>query len=193
LSLIIPDEAVKFIRFQRSRYIERKVPDPEEVKRRYAAHVAEDYAGMEKYLPEKVEKILEIGCGVAAIQVFLKKRYPDAKLELLDADTVTAEGGAGYHHDKQELYNSRAVTERLLEANGVKVDKWHEVGTKELLEADLILSMASFGYHYPRSTYRIKGFAILDFRRGVEKMPEVGKIIFNGPKYDRIAFLANDA
>jgi hypothetical protein len=24
-------------------------------------------------------------------------------------------------------------------------------------------------------------------------MPEVGKIIFNGPKYDRIAFLANDA
>jgi hypothetical protein len=168
VQLIIPDEAVKYIRFQRSRYIEKKVPDPEEVKRRYAAHVAEDYAGMEPHLPAKVEKILEIGCGVAALQAFLKQKYPDAKLELLDADTVTDEGG-------------------------VTVSKWHDVGTKDLLEADLIISMASFCYHYPRSAYRIKGFAILDFRRGPEKLPPGGKIIFKGPKYDRCAFMANDA
>jgi hypothetical protein len=193
VQLIIPDEAVKYIRFQRSRYIEKKVPDPEEVKRRYAAHVAEDYAGMEPHLPAKVEKILEIGCGVAALQAFLKQKYPDAKLELLDADTVTDEGGAGYHPEKRELYNSRAVTEGLLAANGVTVSKWHDVGTKELLEADLIISMASFAYHYPRSAYRIKGFAILDFRRGPEKLPPDGKIIFKGPKYDRCAFMANDA
>jgi len=150
--LIIPDEAVKFIRLQRSRYVERKVPDPAEVKRRYAAHVAEDYAGMAPHLPEKVEKIIEIGCGVAAIQVFLKTRYPEAKVELLDADTITAEGGAGYHADKIALYNSRAVTELLLAANGVKVDRWHNVGTKDLLEADLIVSLAAMGYHFPLST-----------------------------------------
>jgi hypothetical protein len=189
VQLIIPDEAVKYIRFQRSRYIEKKVPDPEEVKRRYAAHVAEDYAGMEPHLPAKVEKILEIGCGVAAIQAFLKQKYPDAKLELLDADTVTDEGGAGYHPEKRELYNSRAVTEGLLAANGVTVSKWHDVGTKELLEADLIISMASWGYHYPLSTYRAKGFAIVDLRRGPEKAQ--GKIIFKGPKYDRCAFQMN--
>ena len=184
--LIIPDAAVQYIRFQRSRYNRSRVPDPKEVKRRYAAHVAEDYATMKDHLPEKVEKIIEVGCGVAALQVFLKHHYPESRLELLDADVITAEGGAGYHRDKRELYNSRSITEALLGANGVKIDRWHDVGTKELLEADLIISMASWGYHYPLSSYRAKGFAIIDLRRGPEKTR--GKIIFAGPKYDRCAF-----
>jgi hypothetical protein len=175
---------------QRSRYVERKVPDPEEVKRRYAAHVAEDFAGIAQHLPEKVESILEVGCGVGALQVFMKARYPQARLELLDADTVTAEGGSGYS-TRTEVYNSREHTEMLLGANGIKVDRWHEVGTKELLESDLIVSLASLGYHYPFSTYRLKGFCIIDLRRGQERTR--GKIIFSGPKYDRCAFQMDGA
>lgn len=183
--LIVPDDCVRFIRLQRSRYIERKVPDPKEVKRRYATHVAEDFAGMAPHLPEKVNKIIEVGCGMAAIQVFLKLRYPGARLELLDADEISTEGGAGYS-TKKEVYNSRRHTEMLLAANGVSVDRWHDIGTKDLLEADLILSMASLGYHYPLSTYRLRGLCIVDLRRGPEKAR--GKIIFQGPKYDRCVF-----
>ena len=183
--LHIPDACVPFIRMQRSRYIERKVPDPEEVKRRYAAHVAEDFAGMAPHLPEKVGTILEIGCGVAAIQVFFKERYPEARLELLDGDSVSNAGGAGYS-TKPDVYNSRAHTEMLLAANNVTVSRWHDIGTTGLLEADLILSMASLGYHYPLSTYRLKGLCIVDLRRGPEKAR--GKIIFQGPKYDRCLF-----
>lgn len=185
--LVIPDECVPFIRYQRSRYVERKVPDPAEVKRRYAAHVAEDFAGMEPHLPpvDRVRTILEVGCGMAALQVFMKQRYPDARLELLDGDTVTKEGGGGYDN-KPDVYNSRKHTELLLGANGVAVARWHELNTKELLEADLIISMASWGYHYPLSTYRAKGFAIIDLRRGPE--PRRGKVVFEGPKYDRCAF-----
>ncbi len=184
--LVIPDACVPFIRLQRSRYVERKCPDPEEVKRRYAAHVAEDFAGMEPHLPERVSRILEIGCGVAALQVFLARRYPDATLELLDADEITTQGGAGYS-EKSELYNSHARTEELLAANNVAVTYWHKVGTKDLLEADLVISMASWGYHYPLSTYRVRTpLAIVDLRRGPEKAR--GKVIFAGPKYDRCAF-----
>ena len=190
LDLVIPDACIPFVRWQRSRFIVAKVPDPEEVKRRYAASVAEDFVGMEPYLPAHVDSILEIGCGMAALQVHMKRKYPGARLELLDGDTVTREGGEGYS-DKPDVYNSRAHTEMLLEANGVKVDRWHDIGTKELLEADLIISMASFCYHFPRSTYRIKGFAILDFRLGKGKNP-LGKVIFVGPKYDRVAFVADD-
>jgi len=180
--LIIPDACGPYIRWQRSRYNERKVPDPEEVKRRYAAHIAEDFAGMEPHLPERVDSILEIGCGMAALEVFMKRRYPDARLELLDGDTVSREGGAGYS-DKPDVYNSRVLTEMLLGANGVTVDRWHDIGTRDLLEADLIISMASLGYHYALSTYRLKGLVICDLRRGPE--PTRGKIIFAGPKYDR--------
>jgi hypothetical protein len=182
VDLVIPDACVPYIRMQRSRYIERKCPDPEEVKRRYAAHVAEDFAGMEPHLPATVNSILEIGCGMAALQVFMKSRYPDARLELLDGDKVTREGGGGYD-DKPDVYNSRAHTEMLLAANGVKVDRWHDLNTKDLLEADLIISMASWGYHYPLATYRTRGLHIVDLRRGPEK--QRGKVIFTGPKYDR--------
>lgn len=187
--IVIPDECVPFIRFQRSRYNERKVPDPEEVKRRYAAHVAEDFAGMEPHLPEHVDSILEIGCGMGLIEVFMKHRYPDARLELLDGDKVTAPGGGGYS-DKPDIYNSRAHTEMLLAANGVKVDRWHDIGTKELLQADLIISMASLGYHYPLNTYRLRGFCIVDLRRGSEAAR--GTVAFEGPKYSRCVFSMED-
>lgn len=180
--LIIPDECVPYIRMQRSRYAEAKVPDPREVKRRYAAHVAEDFAGMEPHLPARVGSILEIGCGMAALEVFMKHRYPEARLELLDGDSVSREGGAGYSNNP-DVYNSRALTELLLSANGVRVDRWHDIGTTEQLEADLIISMASWGYHYPLATYRTRGNHIVDLRRGAER-PR-GKVIFAGPKYDR--------
>lgn len=189
--MIIPDECVPYIRMQRSRFIKSKVPDDSDVKRLYAEWVARDFADMIPHLPERVDSILEIGCGMAALEVFMKHRYPNARLELLDGNFVSREGGAGYS-DNPDVYNDRALTELLLGANGVTVDRWHDIGTKELLQADLIISMASFAYHYPRSTYRIKGFTILDFRRGVEKNPP-GEVIFVGPKYDRRAFVANDA
>lgn len=188
--LIIPDDCVRFIRMQRSRYIERKVPDPQEVKRRYAAHVAEDFAGMAPHLPEHVGAILEIGCGVGALAVHMKHHYPDARLELLDGDTVTREGGAGYSANS-DVYNSRAITELMLSANGCKVDRWLDIGTRELLEADLIVSLASLGFHYPLSTYRLKGLCIVDLRRGAEKRR--GKVIFEGIKHDRCLFQMADA
>ena len=185
VEVVIPDECVPYIRYQRSRYAEAKVPDPEEVKRRYAAHVAEDFAGMEPHLPENVSSILEIGCGMALLEVHMKRRYPDARLDLLDADTITRDGGAGYSNTPDQ-YTSRALTEMLLAANGVKVDRWHDIGTKALLEADLIISMASWGYHYPLSTYKTRGLHIVDLRRKSE--PRRGKVIFEGPKYDRCLF-----
>jgi hypothetical protein len=186
--VIIPDECVRYIRMQRSRYIERKVPDPEEVKKRYQAHVEEDFKGMEPHLPEKVGKILEIGCGMAGLQVFLKQKYPDAVLELLDGDKETNFGGAGYS-EKPDVYNSRKHAEMLLNANGVTVSRWHDLYTQEVLGADLIISMASLGYHYPLSTYKLNGLCIVDLRDGAEKVR--GKVIFKGPKYSRCLFEMN--
>lgn len=183
--IIIPAECVPFIRYQRSRYSESKVPDVEEVKRRYSAHVLEDFENMKPHLPANVTSILEVGCGVGTLQVFLQRHFPNATVQLLDGDTISREGGAGYA-PKSDVYNSRKITEAMLAANGAKVDRWHDIGTKELLEADLIVSLASWGYHYPLTTYRARGFAIVDLRRGPE--PSRGKKIFNGPKYDRCAF-----
>lgn len=191
--LIIPDACVPFIRWQRSRFIKSKVPGDAEVKRRYAEWVAQDFAGMEPYLPARVDSILEIGCGMAAIEVYLKHKYPDARLSLLDGTGANivekgapAETGKGGWQDTLKPYNSRTHTELLLGANGVTVDRWIDIGTKEHLTADLVVSMASWGYHYPLSTYSTAGLHIVDLRRGREKSR--GEVIFVGPKYDRCLF-----
>jgi len=200
--LIVPDECVKFIRWQRTRFIQHRVPEPEDVKRGYLKWVAEDFAGMEPVLPAHVDTILEIGCGMAAIEVHLKRKYPNAKLWLLDGtganivkfDDTDSDVGKGGWNENLQPYNSREHTEMLLEANGVKVDRWIDIGTKEHLKADLILSMASWGYHYPFSTYSVEGFVICDLRRGREDariqrvMANGGKNIFKGPKYERCAW-----
>lgn len=191
--MIIPDECVPYIRWQRSRLSAAKVPDDVEVKRRYVLWTLQDFTDMEPYLPANVSSIVEIGCGMAGIQVYLKRKYPDAVLSLLDGNTVTNQGGAGYGV-AADVYNSRECTEKLLEANGVRVDRWIDIGTTEHLKADLILSMASWGYHYPFNTYKVSGFVVVDLRRKVEaKMIDSalragGSICYHGVKYERCAF-----
>lgn len=191
--LIIPDECVPFIRMQRSRYSAAKVPDPAQVKAKYAAWVGEDFIGMAPYLPNSVhvKTILEIGCGMAALQVFLKWRYPDAQLHLLDGDGTDVVGG---YFPTSKPYNSRKLTEKLLAANGVTVTQWHDINTKEHLKFDLIVSMASWGYHYPFATYDVEGKVICDLRRTNERAliakiwAAGGQHILKGPKYERCAF-----
>jgi hypothetical protein len=187
MELVVPETCLPFIRMQRSRYNAEKVPDGAEVMRRYTAHVLEDFAGMAPHLPEKVGSILEIGCGIGALAALLKKRYPEARLELLDADEVNSPTGGSGYSKKRELYNSRAETEALLAANGATVSRWHDIGATDLLEADLVVSLASWGYHYPLATYRVRSANVIaDLRRSVEA--QRGVVIFKGPKYDRCLF-----
>lgn len=199
--LIIPDSCVKYIRWQHSRFMAAKVPDPQEAKRLYGELIYQYFLGMEPYFPKKVESIIEIGCGMATIEVFIKRKYPDAHLSLLDGtgENIVKNGtpeevGKGGWNDTLEPYNSREHTEMLLNANGVTVDRWIDIGTKEHLKADLILSMASWGFHYSFDTYDPEGFVICDLRRGQESKrinaikAAGGKLVFEGPKYDRMAW-----
>ena len=150
----------------------------------YASSVAEDFRQIEPFLPSEVSSILDIGCGLAGIDVYLKRKYPNARLELLDGGG-TADMQPRYDYDGNKPYCSRAATELLLEANGVKVDRWHDVGTQDL-RADLVISLLSWGFHFPLSAYRVSGFCIADIRRGREKVD--GQVIYRAEKYDRTAF-----
>lgn len=172
--LNIPSECLKWIQLHRTH-----LKNPYE----YGADVEKDFKQIEKYLPEKVDSILDIGCGMAGIDVFLKRKYPEAKLTLLDSDGET--WGAGWNN-KMVPFTNRSCAESLLFANGVQVDEWKDVGTFELLEADLIISLLSWGFHYPLNTYNVEGLCIVDLRRGREE-PR-GDIIATTDKYNRCRF-----
>lgn len=133
----------------------------------YVRDVQKDLTLLSPHLPEKPRRIIDIGCGLAAIDVLLKRRYPDAELWLLDGDGDDPRCG---WNDTLTAFNQRKATERLLSANGVQHDRWLDIGTTETLEADLVISLASWGYHYPLSTYTVKSPCIIaDLRRPQEK------------------------
>lgn len=121
----------------------------------YSQLIDYDLAIMRPHLPHRVERILDIGSGLAAIDVRLHWIYPDAHIYLLDQTGLNVEYGI---ETEQVFYNSQAVALRLLRDNGVLLDRVH------LLEAtpdyeidvggvDLALSLFSWGWHYPLGTY----------------------------------------
>lgn len=169
--LVVPEVCVEWIKKQR--------PQGD-----YQKEIVEDFAAIEPHLPAEVGSILDIGCGMAGIDVFLKRKYPKAKLWLLDGDSDS-------HHKygfkrKSVPYNSPAATAALLKANGVGFDRWIDAGTKEKLEADLIVSLLSWGFHYPLDTYQVSGLCIADLRNEYEE-PR-GTVITEAPKYKRCIF-----
>jgi hypothetical protein len=123
---------------------------------------------------------------MAGIDVLLKRKYPNAQLTLLDGNGDAFSAG---WNPKMRGFNSRDATEQLLAANGIlpyDVHGWYNVGTTKHLRADLVISLASWGYHYPLSTYMVSGYCIADLRKATE--PKRGRIIREYPKRVRCAW-----
>jgi len=121
----------------------------------YSQLIDYDLALMRPYLPQVAGRILDIGSGLAAIDVRLHQIYPDAHFYLLDRTALKVEYGI---KTEQVFYNSQEVALELLGANGVPLAQIH------LLEAtpdyrigvggvDLALSLFSWGWHYPLGAY----------------------------------------
>lgn len=149
----------------------------------YVESLIEDYQMIFPFLPRRVDRILDIGCGMAGIGVLLSRHYPGASLWLLDGDGVETRAG---WNASLEAFSSRADAEELLTANGVKVGHWVDVNTKEKLTADLVISLASWGFHYPIKTYAVTGYCIADLRK--KREPIRGQVIAEFPKRFRCAW-----
>jgi len=114
-----------------------------------------DLALLRPHLPRKAGRILDIGSGLAAIDIGLHQLYPAAHFYLLDRTELNVEYGI---ETEQAFYNSQAMAQELLRTNGVPLGQIH------LLEAtpdykigvngvDLAISLFSWGWHYPLGAY----------------------------------------
>jgi hypothetical protein len=116
--------------------------------------------------------VLDIGCGLGGPTALIAKHCGGA-VHLLDGDGWGIRK-VGYGPSMQP-YNYRLETEKLLMANGVESFCWHDVGSTELPKVDNVVSLISWGWHYPVSTYvdavadslQSGGRLILDLRPGM--------------------------
>lgn len=116
-----------------------------------------------------VESILDIGCGVGISTCSLAKKF-QASIAVIDGTgDASVQSGRGTNGP----WNDMAVTKAMLEENGVEAVIYN-IGDEIRGKFDLITSYASWGWHYPISTYDYRkllnpgGFISIDIRRGFE-------------------------
>jgi hypothetical protein len=152
------------------------------VRYEFAELMEEEYQSIRTQLPVGPTRVLDIGCGLAAIDALLFMHYgrrSDLQFFLLDRSEWTRPPRYGFS-TRAEFYTSLEVATELLRANGVGLASVHQVEVAEtapcsLPAADLIISLASWGFHYPVSTYlepvwnamEDGGTLILDIRAGL--------------------------
>lgn len=115
----------------------------------YAASCAFDFEAMRPFLLEG--DVLDIGCGLGGTSVLIAK-HCRGRLYLLDGD-VMEDGRRTDFGPTMEPYNLRAATEKMLAANGITDYQWWPVGATELPRVRNVVSLISWGWHYPVSTY----------------------------------------
>ena len=229
----IPDNAIKYILYQRTAYlvfqktylykktkkfhpyylykltvdIESRIRK-KTIKQLFMNDMLKEYESIKSFIPKRCNRILDVGCGVAGIDVLLFRHYDsvtDLEFYLLDKTVISNKVFYNYHK-QSAFYNSLDIARKTLNINGTAQQNIHtlEVSSDYQIEiskpVDLVISLISWGFHYPVSTYiaqvyqllRKSGHLILDIRRGLGGEKELRPyfqeyhIIQKTPKYNRI-------
>ena len=153
----------------------------------YSRMIHDDFEMIRPHLPARIEHMLDIGCGIAGLDVVLYQHYrsnPGVKITLLDHIDSYTVPRYGFPR-RTEYYNALDVSTAVLRCNNVPTSSFQtlDAAADEFPEGplDLVLSIASWGFHYPVSTYSEQvhralapgGRAILDVRRGHGQLEEL--------------------
>lgn len=230
----IPDSAVKYILFQRTIYlksppivqhlcrilekalpvslyqnlvtIEGKVRN-KKIKRLYELDIQHEYNSFRHRLPESCSCVLDIGCGVAGVDVLIQRHYGKKDIRFYLLDKTRTDRRIHYGFEKLgSFYNSLLVAREVLCLNGISADNIVLLEVNEayeitiINEIDLIVSLLSWGYHYPVAVYldsvysliSNRGCVILDIRKNSDGLQRLKdrfhdvEVIQESTKYTRV-------
>ena len=109
------------------------------------------------YLPETVKNIMDIGCGLGIINIYLNKifdNYPN--FFLLDKNRIDKKIKYGFSLN-YESYNDLNETKNILLENKINLNQINTFDVEKVLNIDenidLVISLKSMGYHYPFESY----------------------------------------
>jgi len=135
--IILPEGAEKFTKIHRT-------------EADYQESLHSDFENMLPYLPENVETVLDIGCGLGGIDVLLQRHYPGASFILMDG-TGDAPRKVGYGTE-MEPFNDMALTMKTMYLNGVQAVE-SPINPNAEIQCDLVISLLSWCWHYPADVY----------------------------------------
>jgi len=164
----------------------------------YKKEMVEIFNTMSEYLPAKPLAILDIGAGMGGIDLVLYHHYNNKpNLYLLDKDGVSEKINAGFNKTAEDFshYNSFAHAKLFLTDNNVPADHIHTINISSEAfpteqKFDLVISLLSWGFHYPISTYvqevydslQSGGSLIIDVRKDTDGISELTKMFNSTPE-----------
>ena len=143
----------------------------------YEKDMQDEYDEIKNFLPVKVNNILDIGCGLGGIDVFLNLHYNAQKPRFYCQDKTKTDTVFYGFNKTAAFYNSLENTKQFLQLNGIQninileADSTYKISTDE--KFDLIISLIAWGYHFPVDTYldevylhlNNNGHLIMDIRK----------------------------
>ena len=112
---------------------------------------------IKSYLPKKAENIMDIGCGLGIINIYLNEIYNNRpNFFLLDKNKIDKKIKYGFSRD-YESYNDLNETRNLLLNNNININSIITIDVEKNIKIDnkidLVISLKSMGYHYPIDVY----------------------------------------
>ena len=116
-----------------------------------------EFETFKKYIPNSAENIMDIGCGLGIINIYLNEFFEKKPVFfLLDKNRVDRKIKYGFSSN-YESYNDLNETKNILLNNNIDTNRINlfDVEKQFLItkKMDLVISLKSMGYHYPINTY----------------------------------------
>lgn len=227
---IIPNQAIKYILYQRTGYLAdsylfklltalgryrvtyklsvglKVALFGKKIIREFIKDMDAEFETLRPFLPAAAASVLDIGCGLAGVDLFISEHYRhQIKVYLLDKTQIDKTIYYNFE-ERGSFYSSLDLAKSILTKNGVAPEN---VITEEATadnrinfqeSFDLIISLISWGFHYPVATYldeaydKLKpgGLLIIDVRSNKGGEQEVSakfgncQTLFSTEKYLRI-------
>ncbi len=129
------------------------------IRKLYTEDMLKEYNEIKDFLPVKCLRILDIGCGIGGINFFIFKHYnQNIEFHLLDKSIIDQNIHFGFR-DNASFYNSLKLAKQFLNLNSIpkKNIYTHEATPDYSISingtVDLIISLLSWGFHYPVAIY----------------------------------------
>lgn len=148
------------------------------------------YKVMQKHLPLTCTSILDIGCGLGIMDLYLFEHYGRDKtinFNLFDKTEYPEKIHFGFK-ETASFYNDLNLSKKILADYGISESKVNTIeasieNLREIENIDLIISCIAWGFHFPVSTYvqevydimNENSVLILDLREDTGGVEELSK------------------
>lgn len=134
-------------------YINKQITEVHDDLETYSAISEFEYEGYKNFLPNQPKRIMDLGCGLGRVAIYLNAVLQNPDIHYILADTTLDNGHRGlWDAPNGEFYNDLALTKSFVQLNGMTnfetFDVLHEDWDK-LRDIDLIISCCSVGTHVP--------------------------------------------